>query len=60
MSGLRVIYGFEVSMEECFEKSGLETLECRQLKRIRKIAVKAATDENFSKNGSQHGKTRTK
>ena len=24
---LRVIYGFEVSMEECFEKSGLETLE---------------------------------
>ena len=46
---LRVIYGFEVSMEECFEKSGLETLECRRLKRIRKFAVKAAVDENFSK-----------
>ena len=46
---LRVIYGFEVSMEECFEKSGLETLECRRLKGIRKFAVKAAADENFSK-----------
>ena len=46
---LRVIYGFEVSMEECLEKSGLETLECRRLKRIRKFAVKAAVDENFLK-----------
>ena len=46
---LRVIYCFEVSMEECFEKSGLETLECRRLKRMRKFAVKAAADENFSK-----------
>ena len=31
---LRVIYSFKVSMEECFEKSGLETLECRRLKKI--------------------------
>ena len=46
---LRVIYGFKVSMEECFEKSGLEILECRRLKRIRKFAVKAAADENFLK-----------
>ena len=45
---LRVIYGFEVTMEECFEKSRLETLECSRLKRIR-FAVKAATDENFLK-----------
>ena len=45
----KVIYGFEVGMEECFEKLGLETLECRRLKRIRKFAVKAAADENFSK-----------
>ena len=36
-------------MEECFEKSGLETLECRRLKRTEKFALKAAADENFSK-----------
>ena len=46
---LRVIYRFKVSREECFKKSGLETLECRRLKRIRKFGVKAAADENFSK-----------
>ena len=36
-------------MEDCFEKSGLETLECRLLKRKRKFVVKAPADENFLK-----------